>query len=258
MDWKMSIQDFQFMTQLEPEGCFSLFDGLKLIGIATSISYGKVGWFGNLIVKKEYRNRGAGSLLVKHGVDYLHAKNVETIGLYAYPELVNFYGELGFLLDEHFALLHTENLGSSKNESLPNIGKRNIQAINRFDNRYFVGNRQRLLKSIIFKDKNIGQYVSEGDEVKGYAAATVYERNAWVGPLICQAARVDVAVLLVRSVLSKLDGKNVYSVLPKKETSLVETFFRVGFIEDFSVTRMFLGKAIAKNCIYMAESLERG
>ena len=214
MDWKMSIQDFQFMTQLEPEGCFSLFDGLKKVGVATSISYGKVGWFGNLIVKEEYRNKGAGSLLVKHAVDYLHAKDVETIGLYAYPELVNFYGKLGFLPDEHFALVHTENLGSSNDKGLPNVGKRHIQAINRFDGRYFVGNRQRLLESIIFEDKNISYYVSEGDDVKGYVAATVYEKTAWVGPLICQAARVDVAVLLVRTVLSKLGGKSVYTVLP--------------------------------------------
>ena len=92
----MAPEDFQFMTQLEPEGCFVLFDDSKPIGIATCISYGKVGWFGNLIVKEEYRSKGAGSLLVKHAINYLHGKGVETIGLYAYPNLIKFYGNLGF------------------------------------------------------------------------------------------------------------------------------------------------------------------
>jgi len=32
----------------------------------------------------------------------------------------------------------------------------------------------------------------------------------------------------------------------------------LGFAEEFSVSRMFLGKAAAKDCVYIAESLERG
>ena len=90
MDWNMAAEDFQFNAMLEPEGCLILFDDSKPLGIATCISYGKVGWFGNLIVKKEARHRGVGSLLVKHAIDYLRGKGVETIGLYAYPNLQKF------------------------------------------------------------------------------------------------------------------------------------------------------------------------
>ncbi len=90
MDWNMAPEDFQFNLMLEPEGCLILFDDSKPLGIATCISYGKVGWFGNLIVKEEARHRKAGSLLVKHAINYLQTKGVETIGLYAYPNLQNF------------------------------------------------------------------------------------------------------------------------------------------------------------------------
>ena len=51
-------------------------------------------------------------------------------------------------------------------------------------------------------------------------AATVYEKMAWVGPLICQAGHVDEAVSLLKAVLAKLAGLSVYAVLPKKETAL--------------------------------------
>ena len=81
---------------------------------------------------------------------------------------------------------------------------------------------------------------------------------AWVGPLICESGNVDAAISLLKAVLSKLAGKSVYLVLPKKEAALLDVLFSVGFKEDFSVARMFLGEVAVKNCIYLAESLERG
>ena len=87
MDWNMATSDFEFMSSLEPEGCFVVFQGSERVGIATSISFGEVGWFGNLIVKQETRSRGVGGLVVKHAVNYLKSKGVKTIGLYAYPQL---------------------------------------------------------------------------------------------------------------------------------------------------------------------------
>ena len=124
MDWNMAVEDFQFMTSLEPGGCFVLFDDSKRIGIATSNSYGKVGWFGNLIVKEEYRGKGAGSQLVKHAINYLHGKGVETIGLYAYPNLIGFYSNLGFRYDEDFSVLKSPALKAISAEALSKVGNR--------------------------------------------------------------------------------------------------------------------------------------
>ncbi len=66
MNWNMAEEDFEFMASLEPHGNFIALDDGKPIGIATCISFGTVGWFGNLIVKEQYRSKGVGSLLVKH------------------------------------------------------------------------------------------------------------------------------------------------------------------------------------------------
>lgn len=258
MDWNMAPEDFQFMTQLEPEGCFVLFDDSKRAGIATSINYGKVGWFGNLIIKEENRKKGAGSLLVKHAVDYLHDRGVETIGLYAYPNLINFYGTLGFKTDEEFTVLHGQPVPLPTKETLPEIGTHNFQAITKFDRQCFGACRTELLKSIILEKGNLSYYKSERTEVVGYVAATVYETMAWVGPLICREGNVEAAVTMLNAVLAKLTGMSVYVAMPKKETALAETLSTVGFKEDFSVVRMYLGPSVAKNCIYLAESLERG
>jgi len=258
MNWNMATEDFEFMTSLEPEGCFVALQGSERIGIATSISFGKMGWFGNLIVKEKYRSKGAGSLIVEHSIKYLQSVGVKTIGLYAYQNLHNFYSNLGFERDEDFSLLQTESLPSVLPESLPNVQKQVIKAIEEFDEGFFGGNREKLLESIILEKGNLSYYCSENKHVVGYVAATVYESMAWVGPLICETANVDVAISLIKAVLSKLTNKSVYLVLPKKEAALLNMLFTLGFKEDFSVTRMFLGEAAEKNCIYLAESLERG
>ena len=254
----MGIEDFKFMTALEPEGCFVAFQGSERIGVATCVSYGQVGWFGNLIVKEKYRGKGVGSLLVKHALNYLKSREVQTVGLYAYPSLARFYGNLGFRLDEEFSVLHVESLGSLIAQALPCVESRMIGEIEAFDRRCFGGDRRKLLESIILEKDNLWYYLTEEAAVAGYVAALVSKAMAWVGPLICKKDDFDGAVKLLKAVLAGLSGRTVYIVLPKKETLLANMLSGVGFREDFSVSRMFLGEAVAKNCIYAAESLERG
>jgi GNAT superfamily N-acetyltransferase len=258
MNWNMAIEDFEFMTSLEPDSCLLLLDDTKRVGIATCISYGKMGWFGNLIVEESYRNRGAGTALVTHAIKLLHAKGVETVGLYAYRHLAGFYANLGFKVDKDFAVLETKALQTIKADPLPIIGAKRLSEIISFDSEHFGGNRGKLLESVICTQGNIGFYVSENRSAVGYVAATIYESMAWLGPMICVASRYDIALVLIKAALSKMAGRNVYTVLPKTEDILLEAFSGFGFKEAFSVSRMFLGKAPAKNCIYLAESLERG
>ncbi|HYA77444.1 MAG TPA: GNAT family N-acetyltransferase [Verrucomicrobiae bacterium] len=258
MDWNMAREDFEFMASLEPEGCFVVFQGSERLGIATSISFGKVGWFGNLIVKENARNKGAGSLLVRHAVNYLQSKGVKTIGLYAYPNLISFYGNLGFERDEDFSVMHADALGSLTAETLPKTGIRQIQPVATFDSDCLGGNRKKLLASIILEKGNLSFCLAESDVVVGYVAAKVYEKMAELGPLMVRGGHFDDAVMLIKAALARLTGLSVYAALPKKETSLMNMLFSVGFEEDFCVSRMFLGRALSKTCICMAESLERG
>ncbi len=258
MNWNMAVEDFEFSSWLEQLGCLVAVHGSQRVGIATCVSFGKVGWFGNLVVKEEFRGRGVGSLLVEHAVDYLQNRGVETIGLYAYPELIGFYGKLGFSFDEDFSVLKINRLGTFTHESHPKLVNENIGEIERFDAEFFGGSRERLLKSIICEKGNLGYYVSNSDGILGYLASTMYNELAWVGPLVFRKGNSSLVASLVRAVLAKLSGRMVYLVPSKKETVLLNMLLELGFEEDFSVSRMFLGQPVANNCIYMPESLERG
>jgi hypothetical protein len=191
-------------------------------------------------------------------MDYLQGKGVETIGLYAYPNLQKFYGDLGFKADEEVAVFQAKSVTPLPEEKLQKIGKNHFQATVKFDRECFGGDRKKLLKSIILEESNLAYYLSKSNEYVGYVASTVYETMAWVGPLMCQEVNGDGAVKLLKCVLGELPGKTAFAALPKKESTLIATLIKAGFKEDFSVVRMYFGPSVARNCIYLAESLERG
>ena len=93
----------------------------------------------------------------------------------------------------------------------------------------------------------------------GYVAAKVYEKMAEVGPLICQAGHVDVAASLLKAVLGKLDGfKCLRGAAQKRNCSCRHAFLVLVLRKIFVFQECFIGPIVSKNCIYMAESLERG
>ena len=258
MNWNMAEEDFEFMIKLEPKGCFVLFHGSERLGIATSISYGKVGWFGNLIVKEEYRKEGAGTFLVRHAADYLKNKGAETIGLYAYQHLKEFYESLGFECNLDFSVMNAKMVSATPEGMVREAGKRDLLALAEFDSQFFGSSRSRLLEAIIGIGKNLCYFSIENDEIIGYVAARVYDEMAEVGPLVCHPHRLETAKNLLNTTLNKLSSLEVFMCLPTKEEGLLPMLSKAGFQEEFRVTRMFLGPATAKNCVYMAESLERG
>jgi ribosomal protein S18 acetylase RimI-like enzyme len=260
MNWNMAPADFEFMSKLEPQGCFILFQGTERVGVATSVSFGKVGWFGTLIVKEECRKRGAGTFLVKHAIEYLRSTGVETIGLYAYPHLIEFYENLGFKSDVDFVVFQGKAVPflTETPLQLREAKRQNFPSLVDFDAQCFGAYRKKLLEPMLLSKGNLCYVSIDNPELAGYVMAKVYEQMAEVGPLMCRLDRVDVALALLQTILGKLRNLDVFICVPAAETALVEWLSKAGFRENFRVARMFLGPAVAKNCIYIAESLERG
>lgn len=258
MNWGMVKEDFEFMTQLEPEGCFTLLSNSERIGIATTVSFGKIGWFGNLIVNKSHRRKGAGSLLVKHSIDYLKSRNVRTIGLYAYIDKIPFYRRLGFEYDSDFVVLKGKGFSSSVEANLQEARETEIKAIIDFDHSCFGSSRKKILEPILLDSNNLC-YISFRDEhLVGYVAAKVYEGIAYLGPLICKHGRNNIAIALLKAVLNRLDGFEMSMCISKKEAEILHFLMESGFSESFHVARMFYEPSTVSDCIYIAESLERG
>ena len=65
-------------------------------------------------------------------------------------------------------------------------------------------------------------------------------------------------IKLIKNTLVNLGKNTIYIYIPKKETDIINFLICSGFIKSFSVARMFQGPSLIRNCIYLAESLERG
>lgn len=258
MGWGLTEQDFEFMMELEPKGCFVLLDDLRKVGIATTISFGKIGWFGNLIVDEKRRNKGAGSSLVKHALEYLSRKNVKTVGLYAYVERIPFYERLGFGPDLELVVLKGKGFSSPINANVKEAGRQDIAEIVDFDRICFGASRRKMLEAILSDSDNLCCTFVDGQKLSGYAVAKVFRGVAELGPLMCMKGQTKIAVELLKSVLNRLEGFEISVYVPKKETAILSTLTRSGFREDFRVERMYHGPPIAIDGVWLAESLERG
>jgi ribosomal protein S18 acetylase RimI-like enzyme len=258
MDWNMAGSDFEFARKLEPDGCFVLWQGQERVGIATCISYGRTGWFGNLIVREEHRGKGAGAFLVKHAVTYLKKRDIETVGLYAYPHLVGFYREIGFKPLDDFVVFSGEPLPCALQSGLIQAEEKDIPSLVELDQRCFGWDRKRLLESIVVNKDNLCYISVEDNEVVGFVAAKIYGKMAEIGPLICREENRGMAAELFQAILCRLWNLDVYVCVPEKETALLATLLNAGLKKKFRLTRMFLGSAAAQSCVYVPESLERG
>jgi len=258
MRWNLLEDDFKFMIELEPEGCFVAVDNNKRIGLATTINYGDIGWFGNLVVNKAYRNKGAGSKLVKHSIEYLLRKHVKTVGLYAYDNRIHFYDRLDFKCDSDFIVMKGKGFSSPSNSDVRRAQESDIAKIVEFDESCFGSSRRKLLEPILLDQDNLCYTVTENGHVSAYVVAKVYHGMAELGPLACPAGRNNLALGLLKTVLDKLNGVEVSLFLPAKETTIIDMLEGKGFAGEFRVVRMFQGPPVVKNCIQMAESLERG
>lgn len=257
MDWNLAEGDFDFMMELEPKGCFVLLYNSERVGIVTTISFGNIGWLGNLIVSEQHRKKGAGSSLASHAVKYLKNNNVETVGLYAYTEKVPFYERLGFTYDSYFIVLSGNGFSSPTDSHIRKGGKADIQKIIDYDCSSLGFSRRKLLEPILLNSDN-RCYIYENREMAGYAIAKVYHGMAEAGPMVCHQGCNEIAINLLKAVLNSLDGLEVSMCIPEKQMALLGILKRHGFSEKFRVARMFHGPPFNDKCICMAESLERG
>jgi len=258
MEWNMAPEDFKFNMQLEPQGCFVLSNGSERIGLITTISYDRIGWFGNLIVAKAHRKKGAGKLLAKHAVDYLLGKKVKTVGIYSYTDKVAFYEKLGFESESEFVVLKGRSYSSPTTQKPTQAKQEHIQEIIRFDELCFGASRRKLLERVLENPKNSCYMHVEEGKILGYAVAKSYGDMAELGPLVCRKGHDEIAVDLLKACLSKLRGLDVFLCAPEREHVILSLLNESGFSEEFRVTRMFFKPFVPKDCVYLAESLERG
>jgi GNAT superfamily N-acetyltransferase len=258
MNWNLVEEDFEFMTDLEPKGCFLAIEDSVKVGLATTIAFKEIGWLGNVIVEKSHRRKGIGSQLVQHALSYLKGKDVKTTGIYAYMERVPFYNKIGFEHESDFVVIKGKVSSKIPQASFPNVKEEDIKKILNLDQECFGASRKKLLLSLLLNPDNVSLKYVVNEKILGFIIAKVYSGMAEIGPLVCLEENKHKVIELLIATLNKLQGLEVSMCLPKRELEILNALSKQGFMPDFQVARMFYGFPRTMEGIYAAESLERG
>ncbi len=258
MNWGFNVEDFYFMKEIEPEGCFVAMKDTDVIGLITSVSLGDMGWIGNVIVVPKERKRGIGAALVKEALNHLHIEGVKTVGLYAYRKVVPFYENFGFKSSRGYSWLVCRK-SSWSGEMIPKLVSRDLTAILEFDEQCFGAPRKRLLEAIYESPHSVCVAAIREGRPTAYIMAVKSSFSAEIGPWVCEHGHEKEGFRLFKSLGNELAGLETHVGVPSDRHELVGFLSRLGFAEDFPVVRMYCGPPpVDTDCALAMESLERG
>ncbi|GIU74315.1 MAG: N-acetyltransferase [Bryobacteraceae bacterium] len=95
--WNQTPEDWLRLLELEPEGCFGIEEGRRIIASATVITYGEaLAWIGMVLTLPEHRGRGHATRLLEQCLDFCAQRGVATVRLDATEMGRPVYERLGF------------------------------------------------------------------------------------------------------------------------------------------------------------------
>lgn len=259
MGWGLTEEDFAFNIGLEPGGCFvAVAEREQVVGVITSVAYGKVGWVGNVIVQPQKRHSGIGATLVNRALDHLTKKGVVTTGLYGYRNVVHFYEKLGFMVSRPFSWMSCKTV-SWKGKAAPSGEPRDIQAIVELDKRCFGSPRQKLLRDLLTSPAAVTRVALDQGRLISFVTASKFDETVEIGPWASTQGREKEGLQLFRSLGEELSGLQAHVGVPSDRPDLIGFLSDLGFVEEFPVTRMYHGQPLSDmGCTMAMESLERG
>jgi len=247
--WGYTKSDVERCWRCEPNGCFIAEVSHEPVGHVFSINYGKMGWIGLLIVKEEHRQRGIGTLLTRTAMDYLRNAGADTIRLEAVERAVPLYQRLGFV--EEFdslrfskQLKQGEGFASSIQTTIVGMEEEDLDAVARFDSRYFGANRLRVLNSLYRESPQLCFVARKKNLVAGYIMGRKIPNAYRIGPWVCTNEHQQVASNLLFACINAMDSieteVRIGAPAPNKAgTKLME---KLGFKLVSKSVRMVWGK----------------
>ncbi len=206
---RYSKKDLNRIIDFEPDGCFIALDGERRLGIVTTITYGNVGWIGNLLVEKSTRRRGTGTNLIREALEYMQKKDVKVPKLYCFPKRIPFYRRLGFKPEINIQVMTMKGKKISFSE-VKQLSEEALHEILLLDKKIFGADRSRLLCRIHqeFPENCFAAYHKK--KLVGYIMASGSEDEYELGPWICLPKYQNrYAEQLLRAGINSLDSKKI-------------------------------------------------
>ncbi|MBS7625895.1 GNAT family N-acetyltransferase [Candidatus Bathyarchaeota archaeon] len=239
---KYNVQDLVRVINYEPEGFFIAVEGESKLGVVSTVSYGVVGWLGNLFVKEQTRRRGVGTKLVRKALEYMACKGVRVTKLYCFPNNIPFYRRLGFRTELSYMVFRGEGRRMDS-AAVEEMDESFLDKLSMFDRGIFGADRSKVLKAIYnqFKEYCFAAYVD--GEVAGYIMAAGSEGQYEVGPWVCKPEWQErFAEELFKAEMNRLRGVEFEITSPQYSEVAERILLDYGLKPEGKVVRMSFGE----------------
>ena len=242
--WNQTLADWRRFQAFEPDGCFlAEWNGVRA-GTATTTIYGtQLAWIGMVLVHPDHRRRGIGRALLERCIGYLRERGVGCIKLDATPAGRKVYGRLGF--QDEWTLTRWQRADSPWRSVAPaaeisDAREADPLEIERLDLVAFGVSRRELVRRLA--DVSRRALVLESKEGQVIASGMLREgANAlYLGPVV--GATVDAGLPVVEQLLNSGGGRKVIWDIPDANAAVIAWAKQHGFIEQRTLTRMYLGE----------------
>jgi predicted N-acetyltransferase YhbS len=242
---------------LDPDGCFVAWDDGCRVGIATTVTYNRYAFLGNIIVDKKRRGRNIGPALMQHAVNYLGKKEIKTIELDGVFSAVAMYRHMGF--KDKYRSLRLCRKAVRKDDAQAAFAHctESVQAIVAFDHQHTGIERQALISALL-KEFPTRTLCLTAPHLQAY---TVLRERAdgtlALGPLVAENRSACAA--LVANVISRFGHRNITVGVPEINTVAVDIMLQNDFQYCAPSLRMYRGQRFAyENHVYAIVSADVG
>ena len=245
--WNQTLDDWDRLLVMEPEGCFVAEWNGAPAGTATTTIYGaELAWIGMVLVHPEYQRRGIGRALLEHCVEHLRSRRVRCFKLDATPLGKKIYDRLGFKQEwtlTRWIKTDAPARPSPADRTIRSGDKVNCPALDRLDAEAFGVSRSILLRALSLQSHCVLVRESESGRISSYGMLRTGSHALYLGPVV--AARPAAGLSLLEALVARASGQSVLWDLPDQIAPAVAWARSQRFVPQRSLIRMYLGQNLA-------------
>jgi GNAT superfamily N-acetyltransferase len=257
--WNQLPADWRLLIDLEPKGVFVAEDDGRPCGTASIVAYGsEIGWIGMVLVHRDFRRRGIGTLLVEHCLKELRQRGVCTAWLDATDLGREVYRKTGFCdvrpIARYAGLACERGRSAGRGRTMSSA---DLEAIRSLDETAFGATRIELLAGLL--DCGRGYVVGDRASPRGYGLSRSGREAEYIGPVVARDA--NAAEQIVAALLAGLAGRQVFWDIPGGNPDAAAMAEELGFTVARRLTRMCLGEVAhtgRAELVYAAAGFELG
>ncbi len=231
VDWNFDIINFiQKHFNQTYFHAFSINYKNQVIGFGNVFLFEKVSWLGNIIIDENYRNKGLGTKITSHLIDFSISKGANSLILIATDQGTPLYKKLGFEIDSDYKFFIKLNTKVTSNTlQLRKVKDNELSDIISMDFKITAENRSKLLKIY----QNSIYAIADDQEIKGYYISDL--GNGFI-------ASTDRSTGV--KLLKKLATNKSNIVIPERNELALKTVIDIGFEFHHKAPRMCFGRKI--------------